>query len=278
MHGLYINYTSITFYPAIIPIFFLVYVWTLIFTVTYNVQVLEFLEDFSASLSELANRELNMLKEIKVTVHFLKYAFMMLFLNFISYGCYGKQRKEEGESPFGIEDLLYYVKRIEERQFDMDFKSVKQYFPVSLVLSGIFKIFQDLFGKLLFIFPLHSHSLFWNILLMNNLPGILCRIGLRFEEIEDAEVWHSDVRAFTVFDLSSNELLGYFYLDIYMRCVTTHLSCLSVSILTVLWLYDLTNAAQYCPHGQRRQIWSSLCDFPPEWCSILQRSTAGNKL
>jgi thimet oligopeptidase len=35
----------------------------------------------------------------------------------------------------------------------------------------------------------------------------------------DAEVWHSDVRVFSVFDLSSQELFGYFYLDIYTRLV-----------------------------------------------------------
>jgi thimet oligopeptidase len=45
----------------------------------------------------------------------------------------------------------------------------------------------------------------------------LLREGLRFEEVVDAEVWHSDVQVFSVFDLSSNELLGYFYLDIYKR-------------------------------------------------------------
>lgn len=41
--------------------------------------------------------------------------------------------------------------------------------------------------------------------------------GLRFEEVVDVEVWHSDVRVFSVCDLSSRELLGYFYLDIYKR-------------------------------------------------------------
>ena len=45
----------------------------------------------------------------------------------------------------------------------------------------------------------------------------LISAGLRFEEIADIEVWHSDVHAFSVFDLSSSELLGYFYLDIHPR-------------------------------------------------------------
>ncbi|XP_011042313.1 PREDICTED: probable thimet oligopeptidase isoform X1 [Populus euphratica] len=125
-----------------------------------STKVFEFLEDISASLTDLATGELALLKDLK--------------------------KKEEGELPFGIEDLLYYVKRVEEAQFDLDFGALKQYFPVDVVLSGILKITQDLFG-------------------------------LRFQEVADAEVWHGDVSVFSVFDLSSGELLGYFYLDIYTR-------------------------------------------------------------
>ncbi|KAG5520708.1 hypothetical protein RHGRI_033331 [Rhododendron griersonianum] len=123
-------------------------------------KVFEFLEDLSASLTDLATRELTMLKDLK--------------------------KKEEGDFPFGVEDLLYYVKRVEEQQFNLDFGALKQYFPVDLVMSGILKICQDLFG-------------------------------LRFEEIVDAEVWHSDVQLYSVYDLSSSELLGYFYLDLFAR-------------------------------------------------------------
>ncbi|KAJ4710921.1 putative Oligopeptidase [Melia azedarach] len=123
-------------------------------------KVFEFLEEISASLTDLASRELTVLQDFK--------------------------KKEEGELPFGIEDLLYYIRRVEEQQFDLDFGAVKLFFPVNLVLSGIFKVSQDLFG-------------------------------LRFEEVADAEVWHTDVRVFSVFDISSSELLGYFYLDIYKR-------------------------------------------------------------
>ncbi|KAL2253718.1 UNVERIFIED_CONTAM: putative thimet oligopeptidase [Sesamum indicum] len=122
--------------------------------------VFEFLEKISGSLTESASKELSLLKEMK--------------------------RKEEGQIPFGIEDLPYYVKKIKEQQFGLDFGVVKQYFPINLVLSGIFKICQDLFG-------------------------------LRFEEVVGAEVWHQDVQLFSVFDLSSGELMGYFYIDIYSR-------------------------------------------------------------
>ncbi|GAB4829314.1 hypothetical protein Ancab_018984 [Ancistrocladus abbreviatus] len=123
-------------------------------------KVFEFLEDISTSLSDLASKELASLKDLK--------------------------KKEEGDSPFGIEDLLYYVKRAEEQTFELDFGALKHYFPLNLVLHGIFKIFQDV-------------------------------LGIRFDEIPYAEVWHHDVRVFSVSDLSSGELLGHAYLDLYSR-------------------------------------------------------------
>ncbi|XP_009607685.1 probable thimet oligopeptidase isoform X2 [Nicotiana tomentosiformis] len=123
-------------------------------------KVFEFLESLSASLNDLAYRELSMVKALK--------------------------KKEEGECPFGMEDLPYYVKRVKDQQFRMNFGVIKQYFPINLVLSGIFKICQDLFG-------------------------------LDFKEVEGAEVWHPDVQLFSASDLSSKGLVGYFYLDLYSR-------------------------------------------------------------
>lgn len=123
-------------------------------------KVFEFLEGISAGLTDLATKELGLLKDLK--------------------------KEEEGDHPFGIEDLQYYVKRVEEKQYDLDFSVVKQYFPVDVVLSGVLKICQDLYG-------------------------------LRFEEIADSVIWHLDVNVYSVFDLRSCELLGYLYLDLYKR-------------------------------------------------------------
>ncbi|OEL25354.1 putative thimet oligopeptidase [Dichanthelium oligosanthes] len=107
-------------------------------------KVLEFLEEMSEQLSDVANRELSILKDLKM--------------------------KEEGNTQFGMEDLLYYIKRAEEFKVDLDIGEIKQYFPVSLVISGMLKMFQDLF-----------------------------------------------VRVFSVWDASSSDLLGYFFLDILAR-------------------------------------------------------------
>lgn len=123
-------------------------------------KILEFLEEMSEQLSDVANRELNILKDLKI--------------------------KEEGNAQFGMEDLLYYIKRAEEFKVDLDVGEIKQYFPVGLVISGMLKIFQDLFA-------------------------------LRFDEIKDVDVWHDTVRVFSVWDASSSDLLGYFFLDIFSR-------------------------------------------------------------
>ncbi|EFH63398.1 F12A21.16 [Arabidopsis lyrata subsp. lyrata] len=133
-----------------------------------SMRVIRFLEDISSSLTDLAIREFSILKDLK--------------------------RKEEGEIPFGVEDLLYYIKRVEELQFDLDFGDIRQYFPVSLVLSGIFKICQDLFG-------------------------------IKIEEVTEVDVWYHDVRAFAVFDSGSGKLLGYFYLDMFTREGKCNHSC-----------------------------------------------------
>lgn len=53
--------------------------------------------------------------------------------------------------------------------------------------------------------------------------------GLRFEKVINADVWHSDVELYSVFDLNSTELIGYFYLDMYSRfiCLLLYLSLIS---------------------------------------------------
>lgn len=44
-------------------------------------------------------------------------------------------------------------------------------------------------------------------------------IGLRFEKVINSDTWHHDVELFSVFDLNSTDLIGYFYLDLYTRFI-----------------------------------------------------------
>lgn len=90
------------------------------------------------------------------------------------------QRKEEGDFPFGVEDLLYYAKRVEEQQFNLDFGVLKQYFPVNLVMSGILKICQDLFGNLTIFILLESSISLWLITyLICTIFLCSCRLEIR---------------------------------------------------------------------------------------------------
>jgi thimet oligopeptidase len=64
--------------------------------------------------------------------------------------------KEEGDAQFGTEDLLYYMKRAEQHKVDLDIGEIKRYFPVKLVISGMLKMFQDLFGIIL---PIKNYNI-----------------------------------------------------------------------------------------------------------------------
>lgn len=123
-------------------------------------KVMEFLVDISHNMSQSAAKELQRLKDLK--------------------------REEEGEALFGMEDLQYYMRKAEDLELEIDFETVKHYFPVDAVTSGVLKIYEQL-------------------------------LRLKFEIVDAAEVWHPDVYLYSVSDSSSNQLLGFFYLDVYLR-------------------------------------------------------------
>lgn len=95
--------------------------------------------------------------------------------------------------------------------------------------------------------------------------------GLRFEEIAGADVWHCDVRVFSVLDLGSCELLGYCFLDLFSR-----LSFLAICASSIIIFCQWKGKTDSCwLFLQGRKIWSYLCVGSPEQCIINQRGTAG---
>lgn len=96
------------------------------------------------------------------------------------------KREEEGESVFGMEDLHYYMRKAEELEFGINYDELRKYFPVDSVTLWILRIYQEL-------------------------------LGLKFERLQGAEVWHPDVFVYSVCDSGTGELLGYFYIDLYLR-------------------------------------------------------------
>jgi len=83
-------------------------------------------------------------------------------------------------------DHDYYIRLYKEHICNVDLNEIQKFFPLKAVRNGLFKIFQTL-------------------------------LGLKFEQIDTNNRWHKSVEMFSVRDSKSNELLGYFYLDMYPR-------------------------------------------------------------
>lgn len=81
-------------------------------------------------------------------------------------------------------DITYVTEKLREQNYNFSEEEVKQYFPISKVLSGLFQIITDLFNVII-------------------LP-------------DEAPVWNKDVDFFRV-ESANGQLIGQFYLDLYAR-------------------------------------------------------------
>jgi len=83
-------------------------------------------------------------------------------------------------------DLMYYHTQMVDQEHALDDEKIKNYFPLEKVTRGMFNIYQTL-------------------------------LGLRFEKVENAQVWHVDVSLYAVYDAKTNIHIGAFYLDMHPR-------------------------------------------------------------
>lgn len=82
-------------------------------------------------------------------------------------------------------DGAYYSEKLKQKLFNLDDEKLKPYFQIEKVLNGAFTIAEKLYG-------------------------------IRFEEVQDIDKYHKDVRTYEVKD-ESDELVAIFYTDFFPR-------------------------------------------------------------
>jgi len=97
--------------------------------------------------------------------------------------------KSDNIDKFEMYDMAYYMRLYKEQQTSLDNESIRQYFAFDTVTSGMFEIYQQF-------------------------------LSLKFTDItfeHTNELWHDTVKLFQVNDSETNNLMGYFYFDVYPR-------------------------------------------------------------
>jgi thimet oligopeptidase len=91
-----------------------------------------------------------------------------------------------GSREITLWELPYAISRLKQARYAVDDLEIAQYFPLDACLEGLFAT-----------------------------TGTL--LGLRFEEVPDAPVWHPEVRTFDVYEAAGRGPFGRFYLDLFPR-------------------------------------------------------------
>jgi thimet oligopeptidase len=112
----------------------------------------------------------------------------------------------------------FYKNWVERENYSVDQSIVKTYFPLESVLAGLFQITQNLFG-------------------------------VEYVHVDNASVWHPDVKMYEVHD--NGKRIGIFYLDLHPRPNKyTHAACFGI-ISGKAW-----------PQGYQIPVASLVCNFP----------------
>lgn len=98
--------------------------------------------------------------------------------------------KQYANDEFGVEDfqpwdLAFYSEKLRKKNFDISQEELRPYFPLPVVMKGMFEIIQKLYG-------------------------------MRIEARKGVDTWHEDVSFFDLYD-ENNQLRGQFYFDLYAR-------------------------------------------------------------
>ena len=126
-------------------------------------------------------------------------------------------------------DRSYYNRLYIEHETELNMEELRQYFPLDVVRDGIFKIYQTI-------------------------------LGLKFTKVETDNVWHPDVEMFSVTDDESDELMGYFFLDMYPRDGKYGHACASDFLRSC----DMSKING--TNDRRKCVISMICNFPKGEC------------
>jgi oligopeptidase A len=91
---------------------------------------------------------------------------------------------EQGVHDLQSWDTGYFSEKLRQARYDLSQETVREWFPIDKVLSGLFAIVQKLYG-------------------------------IEINELHDFERWHPDVRLFEIRE--NGEQIGRFYFDLYAR-------------------------------------------------------------
>ncbi|RLA02711.1 MAG: oligopeptidase A, partial [Gammaproteobacteria bacterium] len=91
----------------------------------------------------------------------------------------------DGIEQLQVWDVAYYSEKLREKTYDISQEELRPWFPENQVLKGLFEI---------------THRLY----------------DVTFEERNEVDRWHDDVRFFDIYD-NHHQPLGSFYLDLYAR-------------------------------------------------------------
>jgi thimet oligopeptidase len=96
--------------------------------------------------------------------------------------------KQTGDpnAKINIWDWRYFANELRKTKYNVDAEQLRVYFPMDRVQTGLFTIYQRIFG-------------------------------LKFERVEAPYKWIGDLQLYTVSDAKSGEPLGLFYLDLFPR-------------------------------------------------------------
>lgn len=122
-------------------------------------QVLEFLEELAARSKPKAIEELAELRQFA--------------------------RKQYGVEDLAAWDLMYYSEKLRQHRFQLSQEEVKQYFPATKVVSGLFQVVERLYG-------------------------------FTIRQLTGVDVWHPEVSCYEILD-RQGDVRGRFYLDLYAR-------------------------------------------------------------